>query len=359
MVVGGLSVHCSDSTGAVVYTRYATKLSAWAMPSIDAASGKRLIVIDRPLTAQMARIVQLFLYAHECAHHLSGDVFPGHILKEADLEREKNADKIGIRLLRDQLHINRMQVDTLATQIQKDPTIFPAYMPGPQRADWIRRCYATSNADCTLPKPPMQQAKLERPPDLGFQRPVDSGVGSSIEDEVGAQPIQPRTPPPAPIAQTGPPARRMTLEDALPLLADASLSGFVYIKYRDTATIALGYGGRTIVAQNVAAREGGLPRFRYLMYSGPDGLAARDSFEMLDKESTDILQRWQKSLKDNSQNLDQDRSWLMHSTFKKKSGSVGQEFDLWLTKRNVPAGSNEDVHFDVYLEAVSASKSIR
>jgi hypothetical protein len=332
------------------------------MPTIDAASGKRLILIDRSITAQQLRIVQLFLYAHECAHHLSGDVFPGHVLKEVDLEREKNADKIGVRLLRDQLHINRMQIDSLAARIQKDSTIYPAYMPGPQRADWIRRCYATSNADCTLAKP-MQQARFDRQPDPGFQRSTPPAQGSSIEDEVGAQPTQsPQAmapPTSAPALETVPPAHRLTLENALPLLAEASLSGFVYIKYRDTSTIALGYGGRTIPAQNIAAKEGGLPRFRYLMYSGPDGLAARDSFEMLDKESTDILQRWQKSLKDNSQNLDQDRSWLMHSTFRRRQGGVGQEFDLWLTKHNVTAGNNDDVHFDVYLEAVSASKSIR
>jgi hypothetical protein len=340
-MVAGTAVHCSDSTGAVVYTRFVSQLNGWAAPTIDPATGNRLIVIDRPVALQKPRLVQLFLYAHECGHHVSGDVSAGQGLREVDVRLEKNADKVGIRLLRDQLHIGKSQADALATIVHRDSMMFPSYEGGAERAEWIRNCFATNDEDCTGTKPVDQSTPF----------PGGASTVTVATNVVREPPIEATH-----SIEMAPPAHRFNLDSALPALADASLSGFVFVKYRDTSTIAVSYNGQTIGAKNIAA-AGGLPRFQYMVYSGTDGLVAKRSFEVLDTQATDILQKWQKNLKDNTRNLGQDRSWLMHSTFRKKVGSVDQEFDIWLTKRTATENGNDDVHFDVYLEAVSASKS--
>jgi hypothetical protein len=147
--VGGLSVHCTDASGAVVYTRFLPTLSDIAISTIDPATGERLILINFPAASQMPPLLQLFIYAHECGHHISGDVIAGVLLHENNLNREKTADMIGIRILRDQLGITAAQADALATVFRNNPPMFPYYLPGPLRAQWISNCYATNDNTCT------------------------------------------------------------------------------------------------------------------------------------------------------------------------------------------------------------------
>jgi hypothetical protein len=81
---------------------------------------------------------------------MSGDVFAGVVLHENNLNREKIADRIGIRLLRDKMNITAADADQVASFFKNNPPIFPYYLPGPQRAQWIRNCYATNNDDCSV-----------------------------------------------------------------------------------------------------------------------------------------------------------------------------------------------------------------
>jgi hypothetical protein len=147
-IIGGVPVHCTDPSRAIVYTRFVSNLGDWARSLIDPMTGERLIEIDLSLATQQPPLLQLFVYAHECGHHISGDIIAGQMFHEIDLNREKIADQIGIRILRDQFHISQAKVDSLAAVFQNNPPIFPFYLPGPLRAQWIRDCYATNSGDC-------------------------------------------------------------------------------------------------------------------------------------------------------------------------------------------------------------------
>jgi|GEM_PF-6803080 len=147
-VIGGFQVHCADAEGDVVVTRFVSQGGDIAWSTIQPFPPEPLIFINLPKARQLPQLLQLFAYAHECGHHVSGDVIRGVILKENVPDREKTADRIGIRLLRDQFRIKPNQADVIAQFFQNNPP-FPGYLPGPERAQWIRDCYTTSNDACT------------------------------------------------------------------------------------------------------------------------------------------------------------------------------------------------------------------
>lgn len=148
-MIGGLTVHCTDASGAIVYTRFLPSLSDIAISTIDMTTGERLILFNAPMASSMPPLLQLFFYAHECGHHISGDVIKGQYFHENNLAREYTADQIGIRILRDQLGINQLQANAIAGVFQNNPPMFPYYAAGPIRAQWIIKCYATSDNTCT------------------------------------------------------------------------------------------------------------------------------------------------------------------------------------------------------------------
>jgi len=147
-VIAGMPVYCTDPSGAPVYTAYDPSINDVAMSSI-LPNGARVIALNPATFPKMPPLIQLFIYAHECGHHLSGDIIAGVLFHEDNLNREKNADRIGIRLMRDQLHISPQQAAAISSTFQNNPPMFPYYLPGPLRAQWIRNCYATDNDDCT------------------------------------------------------------------------------------------------------------------------------------------------------------------------------------------------------------------
>jgi hypothetical protein len=146
--ISGIPVHCTDPTGAVVYTEILPTLNDMAQSTIY-PNGVRVIRVNQPIFVQQPTLIKLFIYGHECGHHISGDVFRGVVLHEDNLNREKVADMIGIRLLRDQFGISSQQADQIASTFENNPPMFPYYLPGPQRAQWIRNCYATNSRDCS------------------------------------------------------------------------------------------------------------------------------------------------------------------------------------------------------------------
>jgi hypothetical protein len=146
--IGGIPVHCTDATGSIVYVEKLPTMSDVAQSTIE-PTGTRVIRIDGPTFAALPNLLKLFIYAHECGHHMSGDVFAGVVLHEDNLNREKTADRIGIRLMRDQLNITAAEAGQIASIFQNNPPIFPYYLPGPQRAKWIKNCYATNSDDCS------------------------------------------------------------------------------------------------------------------------------------------------------------------------------------------------------------------
>lgn len=166
-VVGGFPVHCMDSTGATVYSIYNPSISDAAMSTI-APNGVRLIVLNPARLANFPPLLQLFAYAHECGHHLSGDIVAGVFFHHDNWAREQNADRIGIRLLRDQLNISLAQTQALASTFSSNPAVPPYYLPGPLRAQWIVSCYETQDDACSRP---------------GFRYAKDESGGANTNDD--------------------------------------------------------------------------------------------------------------------------------------------------------------------------------
>jgi hypothetical protein len=166
-VVGGIPVHCVDSTGATVYSIYNPSISDVAM-SMIAPNNMRLIVLNPARLTNFPPLLQLFAYAHECGHHMSGDIVAGAYFHHDNLAREQNADRIGIRLLRDQLSISLVQAQALASSFSANPAVPPYYLPGPMRAQWIVSCYETQDDACSRP---------------GFRYARDGSGGANVSDD--------------------------------------------------------------------------------------------------------------------------------------------------------------------------------
>lgn len=157
-VIGGIQVHCTDATGYPVYTAYMGGFNDWARSLIATPGpgmgtppftpGLRLIILNSSVFTTIPPLMQLFTYAHECGHHISGDIVAATFFQHNDIARELNADRIGIRLLRDQLNITLQQAQAIASVFANNPPMWPYYPPGPQRAQWIMDCYRTQDAAC-------------------------------------------------------------------------------------------------------------------------------------------------------------------------------------------------------------------
>lgn len=107
-----------------------------------------VIRMNPAILSQMPPIVQLFFYAHECGHHVSGDILNGILHGSMDKDVELRADMIGIRFVRDQLNPPSAQIQLLLAIIQANPYHDPIHLPGPMRASWIQSCYGTNSFNC-------------------------------------------------------------------------------------------------------------------------------------------------------------------------------------------------------------------
>jgi len=147
VTLAGLPVHCTDAVGAPVLITWNQMLNDIAVSSI-LPTGVRLISL-RPNLVQQPALLQLFVFAHECGHHISGDIVAGVYFHHDNLNREKNADRIGIRLVRDQLKITLTQAQQIASMFINNPPLPPYYLPGPARAQFIVDCYKSNDDSCS------------------------------------------------------------------------------------------------------------------------------------------------------------------------------------------------------------------
>lgn len=145
--ITGYSGTCSDATGAPVYTDLEPGTGDVAHSMIW-PDGTRIITIYTGAFYTLPTLLQLFTYAHECGHHLSGDIVNSFVFHHDNMEREKNADRIGIRLMRDELNITPAQAQIVADYFRNNPPIPPYYLAGPLRAQWIVDCFNSSDDSC-------------------------------------------------------------------------------------------------------------------------------------------------------------------------------------------------------------------
>jgi hypothetical protein len=147
-IIAGYRAHCVDASGAPVYTMFNPVLTDSAQSSIR-PDGVRLISVNPNAFQNMEPLMELFTYAHECGHHMSGDVVSLIVWHHDNPAREMIADKIGIRILRDNLGITHAQAQRIANFFSNNRAIPPYYLPGPARASWIIACYETNTDNCS------------------------------------------------------------------------------------------------------------------------------------------------------------------------------------------------------------------
>jgi hypothetical protein len=271
--IGGIPVHCTDATGATVYTEILPTLGDTAQSTIE-PSGLRVIRINRPAFEQQPTLIKLFFYAHECGHHMSGDVFAGVVLHEDDLDREKIADRIGIRILRDQLNITSQEADQIASIFQNNPPIFPYYLPGPARARWIRDCYATSTSDCTVPADQTTNNDTDAPKpkksDNAVKAPVSQFTSGYGVIGVGYLP----------------------LAQALPVLAQDMKDGFAFERKTITGTVVAADGIRYDPYDLYCILEPGAHDCSMEIFFTQDGPTAKSEYEKIKNVMTSALPDW-------------------------------------------------------------------
>ena len=112
-------------------------------------NGQRTIAINPARTEGLPAVVQTFLVAHECGHLIASPTLPAAYHQRINPDRERVADRIGIRLLRDQLHFSLEQAKTIAAAFRDTKGSLPAYLPGPERERWIIACFKTDTPDCS------------------------------------------------------------------------------------------------------------------------------------------------------------------------------------------------------------------
>ena len=112
-------------------------------------NGQRTIAVSPKLTEGLTAVVQTFLVAHECGHLIASPTLTAAYHQRINPDRERVADRIGIRLLRDQLKFTWQQARSIAAAFRETKGALPAYLPGPEREQWILACYKTDTPDCS------------------------------------------------------------------------------------------------------------------------------------------------------------------------------------------------------------------
>jgi hypothetical protein len=111
--------------------------------------GQRTIAVSPKLTEGLPAVVQTFLVAHECGHLIISPTLSAAYHQRINPDRERVADRIGIRMLRDQLKFTWKQAQTIAAAFRDTKGSLPAYLPGPEREKWILACFGTTNLNCS------------------------------------------------------------------------------------------------------------------------------------------------------------------------------------------------------------------
>ena len=134
-IIAGVPVNCVDAYGAPVVTISAPYLGDVGMARIE-SNGVRVIYLNPFILNNLPPSVQLFVYAHECAHHALG-----HTYGFNQFSREIEADCWAIRTGRDHDWITPNALTMLSYYYIGNPGSFWGHLPGPQRVQNFFNCY--------------------------------------------------------------------------------------------------------------------------------------------------------------------------------------------------------------------------
>lgn len=135
-VIAGSSVGCRDFRGTSVTTIKVDELGdvgrAWVV------NMSPYIVMDSHLLHRLPAKLQLFFYAHECAHHVLGHWY------RPSVDNEKEADCWAIRYGRDAGIFRRQEIVDFAPWLAASKGSRYGHLPGPLRARFLLECFDSS-----------------------------------------------------------------------------------------------------------------------------------------------------------------------------------------------------------------------
>jgi len=131
--IAGVPVSCVDFRGFPV-----ALVPAPQLPDVGAArivNGQPVILINPRVLSAQAPVMQLFWYAHECAHHVRGHLANIAISNEAD------ADCWAVKTGRNQGWFPPQAFQLLVEVLGNSPGSLWGHLPGPQRIQNMWGCY--------------------------------------------------------------------------------------------------------------------------------------------------------------------------------------------------------------------------
>ncbi|MDX2289002.1 MAG: hypothetical protein NW217_09300 [Hyphomicrobiaceae bacterium] len=135
LVIDGADMTCQDFRGRSVQTMEVSELGdvgrAWVVNTVP------YIIMDPDVLRRLPVKLQLFFFAHECAHHVLAHWF------NPSRESEKEADCWAVRHGRDRALFTRQDVADFAPWFAASKGSHLGHLPGPERASFLLTCFDT------------------------------------------------------------------------------------------------------------------------------------------------------------------------------------------------------------------------
>ena len=133
--IAGWPVYCKDARRYPVALESAPQLNDVGMARIK-RNGAPVIFLNPRILERLPPAVQLFWYAHECAHHVLG-----HMLGVPKVRNEMDADCWAIRIGRNQGWFRRQDLRNMYHYFINNPGSPWGHLPGPQRLQHFANCF--------------------------------------------------------------------------------------------------------------------------------------------------------------------------------------------------------------------------
>ena len=146
---GGRTLRCPAAGDAV---RTVQSRSLRTPAHADMLRGRRVILVNPLILVRYPPLVQLFFYARECAVQMEAPSQGAALNQGRNPDRERAADRVGIRLMRDQLHISLQEAQKIAAAVAAAPAP-PLPRSEGDRAKWIVDCFRSRDDACTADSP--------------------------------------------------------------------------------------------------------------------------------------------------------------------------------------------------------------
>lgn len=162
------NTNCRDAAGTRVVAVQTTSLRNVGMAG--RMHGRPVILLNPNILRRFRPITRTFWFYHECAHHALG-----HSLGFRPMSRERDADCWAIRQMRRRGLLTAASLRTIQRDLSRLNGDGYLYLPGPQRAAYVRSCANGRRA-------PAQMVRRFRPTDprAGYDRPRYRRYGGDL-----------------------------------------------------------------------------------------------------------------------------------------------------------------------------------